>query len=332
MLLKKILVIQTAFIGDVVLASPVWEKLRISFPNSLIDVLARKGNESLLNGHPFINQVLVWDKQKGKYKELIRTIITVRKKKYDAVINLQRFASSGLITVLSGADYKAGFDKNPLSFLFNHKAPHLIGKKGDKNWIHETDRNLSVLTGLCDTATIRMQLYPSQEDLDWAKSFSQKSFITISPASVWFTKQTPALVWNQFISTLGTLQVVLLGGMGDRVLCEKIKALYPDKVRVMAGELSLLRSAALMKFAAMNYVNDSAPMHLASAVDAPVTAVFCSTIPEFGFGPRSSSSHVVEYTEPLSCKPCALHGRSSCPEGHFNCSKILAEQLKETLK
>jgi heptosyltransferase-2 len=71
----------------------------------------------------------------------------------------------------------------------------------------------------------------------------------------------------------------------------------------------------------MNYVNDSAPMHFASSVNAPVTAVYCSTIPAFGFGPLSDISHIVEIQEPLACRPCGLHGRQTCPLGHFNCAK-----------
>jgi heptosyltransferase-2 len=90
-------------------------------------------------------------------------------------------------------------------------------------------------------------------------------------------------------------------------------------VRNLAGTLSFLQSAALMEKAAMNYVNDSAPLHLASAMNAPVTAVFCSTVPAFGFGPLSDKSHIVE-CENLYCRPCGLHGKPSCPEGHFRCA------------
>jgi len=71
----------------------------------------------------------------------------------------------------------------------------------------------------------------------------------------------------------------------------------------------------------MNYVNDSAPMHLASAVNAPVTAVFCSTVPAFGFGPLSDKSFIAEKKEKLYCRPCTLHGKKSCPEQHFKCAE-----------
>jgi heptosyltransferase-2 len=102
---------------------------------------------------------------------------------------------------------------------------------------------------------------------------------------------------------------------------------------VIAGQLSLLQSAALMSRAKRNFVNDSGPLHLCSAMNAPVTAVFCSTLPSFGFGPLSVDSSIVETKEKLSCRPCGLHGKKVCPEGHFKCGNgIDANELLNTLK
>src|SRR6185436_9381995 len=110
--MQRFLIIQTAFIGDVVLATSLVEKLRFHFSNAQIDFLVRKGNESLLAGHPLLHEVIVWDKQKNKLRNLWKTIRLVRKKKYDKVINVQRFAATGIITGFSGAKEKIGFDKN----------------------------------------------------------------------------------------------------------------------------------------------------------------------------------------------------------------------------
>lgn len=314
------------------LATPVLERLHEVFPGAKIDFLLRAGNESLFAGHPYLNEILIWEKRKNKYPELLNAILKVRKRRYDVVVNLQRFFSSGLISAFSKASYRAGFDKNPLSFLYDHKAAHDIGKKGEGHFPHEINRNLSCLNGLCETSESKMKLYPSWDDLSWAQSFSKEPFITISPSSVWFTKQVPASVWKTFIGEIKDYKIVLLGGKGDQTYAEEIANNYPEKVLVMAGQLSFLRSAALMKYAAMNYVNDSAPLHFASAVNAPVTAVYCSTIPEFGFGPKSSRSFVVQTEENLECRPCGLHGKRNCPEGHFRCAHISTSQLLSTLK
>ncbi len=114
---NKILVIQTAFIGDVVLATPLLEELHWVFPKARIDFLLRKGNEGILQSHPFIGKILVWDKKGRKHLNLFRLIFKVRSEQYDLVLNLQRFFSTGLITGLSGSKSRVCFDKNPLAFL-----------------------------------------------------------------------------------------------------------------------------------------------------------------------------------------------------------------------
>jgi heptosyltransferase-2 len=319
--MKKILVIQTAFIGDVVLATPVVEELHRAYPAARIDFLLRKGNEALFEGHPFLHDILIWDKGKGKYSKLFSLLLEIRKRRYDLVVNLQRFSASGFLTVFSGAKRTLGFAKNPWSFFFTKRYPHSIGMGQ-----HEVERNLSLLSDLLDYQIVRPKLYPGQQDLPAGK---QGPYITISPASVWFTKQLPAAKWEALIAGLGLQdEIFLLGGKGDRGLCEAIKNKFPDrKIQVLAGQLGFLQSAALMKNARMNFVNDSAPLHLASAVNAPVTAVFCSTVPAFGFTPLSDVSFVVETTVPLPCRPCNLHGKKACPLGHFKCADIDVERL-----
>jgi hypothetical protein len=124
----KFLIIQTAFIGDVVLATPLIEQLRKYYPEAEIDFLLRKGNETLLTGHPHLRQVLILDKRNGKFKNLLSLIGIIRKEKYDYVINLQRFMASGIVTAFSGARHTIGFAKNPLSFMFSqagHQHPFL---------------------------------------------------------------------------------------------------------------------------------------------------------------------------------------------------------------
>ncbi|MFM2000515.1 MAG: hypothetical protein RL204_2462, partial [Bacteroidota bacterium] len=160
------------------------------------------------------------------------------------------------------------------------------------------------------------------------ETFTTDRFVTISPASVWETKKFPIEKWIELIHRLNC-RVVLLGGPSDRGLCNQIAEKCHNRiVQVLAGDLTLLQSAALMSKAQMNYTNDSGPLHLASAMNAPTTAVFCSTIPEFGFGPLSDNSKVVESTIDLACRPCGLHGHRKCPQGHFKCGiSIQIDQL-----
>ena len=138
--------------------------------------------------------------------------------------------------------------------------------------------------------------------------------------------------WVSFISELKFEgPIYILGGASDKALGDKIinevvrlHSTASTKIINLSGELGFLASAALQQKAVLNYVNDSAPMHFCSAVNAPVVAIYCSTIPAFGFGPLSTRSFIVETQEQLTCRPCGLHGKKHCPLGHFNCAKTIA--------
>ena len=325
--IRQILVIQTAFIGDAILATAVLEKLHAHYPEASIDFLVRKGNESLFVGHPFLRNVLVRDKKSGKGKSLWKVLRAVRQQRYDVVVNLHRFASSGIIAAFSGAGHVCGFDKNPFAWRYDCKMPHVIGTQPGSP--HEVERNQSVIAHLTDSKAAKPKLYPSRDDFDVVRN--DAPYICIAPTSVWFTKQWPAEKWVTLIQAIDpTISIALLGAATDREVCESIaQASGHPQVRVFAGKLSLLQSAALMRGAVMNYVNDSAPMHLCSAMDAPVTAIYCSTVPEFGFGPLSTVSRVVETAEMLDCRPCGLHGFRACPKGHFRCAEITVNSVRE---
>ena len=334
--MQKFLIIQTAFIGDVVLATIIIEKLHANFPDAQIDFLLRKGNEGLLQNHPYLNEVLIWVKKKDKTKNLFKLINIIRRKKYDKVINVQRFFSTGLITALSNAKEKIGFDKNPLSFLFDVKVKHIIGTK--ENPVHEVQRNLSLISHFTDGEPAKMKLYPSKEDFDKAGSIvnsqlSIANYVCVAPSSVWFTKQFPPEKWIEFIQSCDSkLKIYLLGAPSDHHVCESIRlASAHSGVVNLSGKLSFLESAALIGGAQMNFVNDSAPMHMASSMNAPVTAIFCSTLPSFGFGPLSDKSFVVETKEKLDCCPCGSHGLKECPKGHFKCAYSIPNKDLVTL-
>jgi heptosyltransferase-2 len=329
---KQFLIIQTAFIGDVVLATGILEKLHHHFPEANIDFLLRRGNEGLLVNHPYLRELMVWDKKNGKLNNLFKLLKHIRKVRYDAVINVQRFAATGMLTAFSGAKETIGFDKNPLSFLFARKIKHIISNRGTVR--HEIERNNDLVAAITDQTAFRPKLYPSEADFQFVEEHKNAPYLTISPASVWFTKQFPKEKWISFIKKIpDQYTIYLLGGPADRVLAEDIRsATERSIVANLCGKLTFLQSAALMRDAVMNYVNDSAPMHFASAMNAPVTAVYCSTLPLFGFGPLSDVQHIVEIPEALYCRPCGLHGHKACPEGHFFCAlKIMDEQLLETL-
>ncbi len=320
---SKVLVIQTAFLGDVVLATALVEAMHNQDPSIEIHFLLRKGNESLLKGHPFLKQVWVYDKA-NKFSSMAGLVSAFRKEKFDAVFNLHRFLSSGLMAIASGSSFIAGFDKNPLSFFYTKKVEHVLPFLYSKKdgYLHETERNQLVLSTWMEASLAKPKLYPSSADVDQVKAMVKLPFVTMAPGSVWPTKRLPESKWVELVNTVPEdYSIYFIGAPNETGLIDTIINKVGKRAGLInwAGKLSLLQSAALMSFAERNFVNDSGPLHLASAMNTPVTAYFLSTIPEFGFGPLSTDSEVVEIEEKLSCRPCGIHGFKECPQQHFRC-------------
>lgn len=328
----RYLIIQTAFIGDVVLATALIEKIHRHNPNTSIDFLLRKGNEQLLHGHPLLNEVLIWNKKKGKYSHLLSLLKIIRSKRYDKVINVQRYMATGILTAFSGAKEKIGFSSNPLSFLFDKKIKHDLTAIPVR---HEVERNNDLIEHFTDNTFTMPKLYPTKEDFAAILHLIKPPYITVSPSSVWPTKKMPMDKWVTFVKKVKSpYNIYLLGGKENIEECESLKnQINQSNIIVLAGQLTMLQSAALMQKAEWNYTHDSAPLHFCSAVNAPVAAIFCSTDPSLGYTPLADQSVIILSKESLPCRPCGTHGKKSCPLHHFKCGNdIDTEQLYSLLK
>lgn len=325
--MQNFLIIQTAFLGDVILSTPLVSELNRIYPEAKIDMVVRKGNESLLANNPKINQVFVWNKKEGKYKSLWGVIKAIRKQNYDEVITLQRYTNAGLMTRFAKAKSRIGFDKNAFSKMYSKRVSHSL-----TDGTHEVERNLKTIAHHGAKKMVRPELFPSISDREGVEEFTKKKYYCLAPASVWETKKLPTSKWTELIEILIQKgEVKLIGGPTDSELCANIQKEFPKGVHNLAGKLTLLQSAALMEGAEMNYVNDSGPLHIASAMNAPTRAFFCSTVPQFGFGPLADDSKIIENQDELACRPCGFHGHNKCPLGHFDCGHTI-EITQESIK
>ncbi len=311
----KVLVIQTAFIGDAILASSLVETIHREQPEAAIHLLVRKGNEVLYQNHPYIKQLWVWDKKK-KYASLLKLLRAMKKVRFDWVFCVQRFGTMGLFTTLLPARQKVGFNKNPWRLFFTHRLAHTIG-----DGKHEIERNTSLLKPwLGPVKPAQPKLHFTATQLGNTAALREQQYVCLFPGSVWKTKQLPKAQWIEILRNNPTTTFYLMGAPGDAPLCQEIVEESGHKTaQNLCGKLNLMESATVVRDAQNNLVNDSAPLHLASATGAPTTAFFCSTVPNFGFGPLSETQQVIEVQENLSCRPCGLHGKKSCPLGHFHC-------------
>ena len=319
---RNVLFIQTAFLGDVVLATAALEAWHQAHPDDRVDVLVRKPMDGLFEGHPWIRSVLAWDKKpRVKGKDWRRLVRLVRRARYDVVVNLHRHASSGILTALSMAPVRMGYANNPLAWRFTHRIPHRWG-----DGTHEVDRHLDLLQthepGM--SRGIRPALHPQPSHAQEAEGIGARDAVLVMPGSQWATKAWPEGQFSKFLEEADA-RVVLMGSPGEHALCARLADGH-SHVTNAAGSVSLLGMVAAVGMARAVVANDSAPLHVASATNTPTVALFTSTVPRFGFGPRSEVHQVVEPASELPCRPCGMHGRKRCPEGHFKCGWELSVQ------
>jgi heptosyltransferase II len=319
---KRVLFIQTAFLGDVVLATSALEAWHGAHPEDEVDVLVRKPMDGLFEGHPWLHRVLAWDKRpRVKGKDWRRLVREVRRARYDVVVNLHRHASSGVLTALSMAPIRAGYANNPLAWRFTHRTPHRWG-----DGTHEVERHAALLAPFVTHVrpASRPRLHPLVQHVEEARALGAEGALVVMPGSQWATKAWPEGQFSKFLEATHE-RVLLLGSPAENALCARL-AEGRDHVVNAAGKASLLGLVAAIGMARAVVANDSAPLHVASATNTPTVALFASTVPRFGFGPLSTSQAVVEPATELACRPCGMHGRKRCPEGHFRCGWELPVQ------
>ena len=322
----NILIIHTAFIGDIVLSTALVSKVKEKYPDSDIYYLTTPLGKEILKNNPKIKEIIVYDKR-GKDKGFVAFISFVRKirkLKIDVCLTPHRYLRSSILSLLSGASIRVGYDIASLSFVYNKKI------KYDKTK-HEVEKLLSFVDD--SPKRFELEMYPSEKDkikIDTIlKNFFQnKKIILIAPGSKWFTKRWPEEYFKTLIQNLvkrNDLLIVITGGKEEK----EIELNLDSKVLDLRGEITLLELAELTKRAVLVVSNDSAPIHITSAFpDTRIIGIFGPTVKEFGFFPWSKNSKVFEING-LYCRPCAIHGGDSCPEKHFRCMREITPDLIE---
>ena len=327
------LVIQTSFLGDVILTTPLIAELARRGP---VDVIATPLGATALANNPDIRTVIRYDKR-GTYGAALGLWQTIKEirghRPYDAAYLAQGSFRSGLLAILTGAKERIGFASSTGRVLYTTQMPY-------RPEHHHTERLWSLAMSECaDPPThdqIRPRLYPSDADraqidhLLRKNGESSQPIVALAPGSAWGTKRWPYYV--ELAKTLADeFRIAIIGSNADSAIAEEIATALPEgSVINGAGALSLLASAELIGRAQAIVTNDSAPQHLASAMGTPTLSIFGPTVPEFGFGPLAGR-HIVAGHTGLSCRPCHRHGPQRCPLGHWRCMRELSAEYISSL-
>jgi heptosyltransferase II len=327
---EKILVIQTAFLGDAVLTLPLIQELKKAFPASSIDVVSIPATAELFRHSPAVNEVIPYDKHRNRkfVTDFIGLLTIISRKRYSRVYSPHRSFRSTLISFFSGAGFTTGFDNSALSLLYKFRVKYKPG-------IHEVARNLQLMD--FDVFDQKWRILPElkiPEDTirkaeEIKNDLGNKNIAAVALGSVWMTKVYPV---EYFIEVIGFLRaqnynVILIGGKQDASLSGGVAGKFNSSVKSFAGILSIVESIALLRHASFLISNDSAPSHLAMIADIPVLTLYCSTVPDFGFFPYNNGSKNLSFND-LHCKPCGIHGLKSCPIETFECGyKLIPEKV-----
>ena len=324
--MSSTLVIQTSFLGDTVLSTPLLAQVANRGP---VDVVTTPASAALLANHPAVRTVIPYDKRGAErgFRGLLRLARRLRRTHYDLALLAQGSWRSAALAFLAGIPARVGFDTSAGKLLYTTRVPY-------RDDLHHAARLLMLgrPNGREPTADeLRPSLAPGDAERASVDALLARHGVkagerlaALAPGSVWGTKRWP--YYPELAQLLARqARPVIIGSASDAPLAGAISSAEPTAIDA-TGELSLLASAELIGRCGVVVTNDSAPLHLASAMGTPTVAIFGPTVPDFGFGPLAPRASVAGI-DTLPCRPCSRHGPQHCPLGHHRCMRDLAPAL-----
>ena len=321
----RVLILQTAFLGDVVLTLPLIARLRQHFPQAQMEVLTVPAHAAVLQQQAGIDTVMTYDKhgQQRGIRGFCTMVRQVRARRYALVVTPHRSLRTALLVAWSGAPRRIGFARWTTRWAYTTTVPRPA--QG-----HEVERNLHLLTALGLNAAVpavrlKLGMAPSARQRA-AEYFARGGMgpedvvVGLIPGSQWGTKRWPAERFAALIDHLASipgLRCALFGGPQDRPLAEAILAKCTAPVLDLIGRTTLQELPAYLERCTVVVSNDTGPMHIAAAVGRPIVALFGPTTTAMGFAPYGVPWEEVSVS--LACRPCHAHGPQRCPLSHWRC-------------
>lgn len=359
------LIVQTAFLGDVLLSLPLIHLMKTTWPNDRLVVLVRKGVGSFLRDSAVVDEVVEVDKSSGaSWREAGRALLS---RDFDLVVCPHESLRSALFVRKLRAKKKVGYKRIFNSFAFDVRIDRPLElPEAMRQLALVADEIPSVkplLSSFRSTMTsaggqgpakgflipppiateMRVSRLTSIRDAfeaggDWRSLLSAKSravaddlgvgkkpLVVLAPGSVWKTK-----MWTKD----GYIEVAKAWiSRGARVAIfgsPEEAGLAEEIARAsgavsIAGRTSLFESAEILALAELLVCNDSGAMHLGATAGAPTVSVFGPTVLELGYRPWNPRATVVQTS--LECRPCGKHGSKKCPLGTHACMKTISASM-----
>ncbi len=324
----RILLIKPSSLGDIVHALPVLHGLRIRFPSATIDWLISSAFAPLLEGHPQVDELILFDRRRFSRvgtsvrvtRQFVEFVSDLRGRRYQLVIDLQGLFRTGFLAWASGAPMRIGFaDASEGARLFySHRIT------GARAATHAVDRNYLIARMLgFENVPIHFDLAMTDSLRGEARGLlrlaghaHENRLVAVVPGARWATKMWPPIRFSETIDELQgdhDLRCVLLGGPDESALCKQIEQSCRSNPINLAGQTNLRQLAALIELSDLVLCHDSAPMHLAVALGRPLVCLIGPTNPD-RTGPYRRRGVVVRLE--LDCAPCYLRKLAHCRFGH----------------
>lgn len=313
------------------------------FPQSHLAAVLRPDAARVLEGLPFLDEIIPWDK-KSKHRGiggLRRLAAELKSRNFEALLSPHSSHRTGFLSWLSGIPNRYGFaDAGFSRFAYTHRLMRHKDLPEIKRLLDFLDQSIAPGAAGASTELHLAEDAAGQSEAEaLLRAHDAIRPILLAPSSVWATKR-----WTPygFAELAGKLvkkykcRVFLVGSPADTDLCNQVLNFIKDfqheyvqeKVINVAGQTSLRGFFSLVKRSRLMVSNDSAPVHYACAARIPVVALFGPTVPALGYAPITANSRVAEID--LACRPCGTHGAKECPLLHFRCMKELtADRVME---
>lgn len=299
--IRRILIIRTAYVGDVMMTVPMLKPLKTRFKNAHITFLTASSAQDVLIGNPYVDAVETYNPfwfYSGKLTEYLSFIRKFKKKRFDLIIEARGdIRDLLLLTAPIKADYKVSYDVGGGGFILTDTVPH-------PRINHRVHYHLDIaeyLGALCDYSKIEWKVYlTDREKQQVADTLStigvSQGFWCAHPGSRVELKQWSINKYTQtfdMISNYIGLPLVLLGGPKDGPVVQEIQSKMTTSSIQLTGKTSLREMAGILEKARLFFCNDSAPMHIAAAMDTPIVALFGPSKPD-QTGPYTDRAVVVK--------------------------------------
>ncbi len=325
-ILNNILIIRLSSMGDVIIATPLIRLINQKFPDAKIDFAVAQNFADILKYNPRINNIYHYDKSipRNMQKESRNKFLSeINLKQYDLLIDLQKNIRS--------YQFSSGIFKSKVSMNKNrlHKLSLVYCKKPLKSGLRVAEEYIRTVDELGVKPDKKCPEIWLQSDLDsgrylphFRKQTNEIKNIVIAPGAHHYTKQWPKEKFAALVKLLiekYNCSIKLTGGNADVQICDDIIRQCGMNIENIAGRTDIIGTTELIDKSDLVISNDTGVMHIASARNVPVAAIFGSTVPELGFSPYNVKHEIVQKS--IKCRPCTHIGRAECPKGHFDCMK-----------